>query len=193
MNKELLTDPDREPVDLVDLKWHLNVDTDDDDPLILRIGKAARAYVEEHTRTKLVRQKWRVFLDWNLHEIDFEPSPVQEVDQVQYVDGDGVTQTVSTSIYTVDIPRQRLLLAYDQTWPTTRNQRNAAWVDVWTGFYDAGNSPIDIVGDIPDDLKGAIFMLADHMYEHRGVSVAPGFGQDPVFAALLAPHRRYHL
>jgi uncharacterized phiE125 gp8 family phage protein len=188
---ELLTAPTIEPVTLPDLKYHLNVDGTHDDPLIVRIAQTARAYVEEHTRTKLVRQQWRVYMDYHLMETSLWPAKVQEVAQVQYVDEDGATQTVATSVYDVDIPNQRLLLAYDQTWPTTRHQRNAAWMDVWSGFYVSGNSPLDLTGNIPDDLLGAIYMLSDHMYEHRGVSVAPGFGQDPVFRALLAPHRRY--
>lgn len=189
MNEQLLSAPAVEPISIIDAKWHLNVEHDDDDPLINRMIGSARAYVEEHTRTRLVRQSWRTFMDYSLQEIDLVPNHVQEVIQVQYVDEDGATQTVTSSVYEVDIPRQRLHLAYDQVWPTTRHQRNAAWVDVWTGYYVATNSPLDLTGDIPADLRGAIYMLLDHLYENRGLLVPRSFGQDPVFNALIGPHR----
>ena len=191
--EQLLTQPTVMPVTLAQAKWHLNIDHDDDDPLIADQIRSATAFVESHTQTKLVRQKWRVFMDYALDERDLTPPPVQEIEQIQYIDGDGVTQTLSSTVYGLDRNRQKLLLAYDQVWPTPRYQLNAAWMDVWTGYYDPANSPINITGEIPLDLKAAVFMLVDLLYEQRSVIVPPNMGSNPAFMGMISPHRAMNL
>ena len=187
--EELLTYPSVEPVSLERAKWHLSVDHDDDDPLIMDQIRAARAFVEAHTGTKLVRQAWRVYFDDGLYERDTVPPPVQEITQIQYIDIDGNTQTVASSVYELDRNRQKLRLAYNQVWPQTRTQANAAWMDVWSGYYTPTTSPLLLTGEIPTDLTGAILMLVDHLYEHRGREIANNMQDNPAFMQLIAPHR----
>ena len=93
------------------------------------------------------------------------PGAVREVDQIQYVDADGATQTVSTSVYAVDIAGQQVLRAYQQTWPTPRYQANAVWVDVWAGMYDETASPIDTKSDIPAIIRQAIMVQVEDFYD----------------------------
>lgn len=193
MNLQLLTAPVREPILLQDAKDHIDVETNEHDPQIMRYIAAARAYVEEHIRKKIIRQQWRIYLDHGLREIDLVPNEVQEVAQVQYIDADGATQTLSASVYEVDIPRQKLLLGYGQTWPTTRGKANDAWVDVWCGYYDAATSPINLVSRIPADIYQAMMLIVDDSFEHRGSKITGTVVTDNrMLNAMLAPHRLYH-
>ena len=190
--EELQTAPSVEPVSLERAKWHLSVDHDDDDPIIMDQIRAARGFVEAVTGSRLVRQKWRVYFDNGLYERDTVPPPVQEIDQIQYIDIDGVTQTVATSVYELDKARQRLRLQYNQVWPQTRTQANAAWMDVWSGYYTPSNSPLLLTGEIPNDLSGAILMLVDHLYEHRGTQIDSRMQENPAFMHLITPHRYFN-
>ena len=190
MNKLLLTAPSVYPVSLAEAKEHLILETNDMDSLVDRFVKAATAHVEYRTGRAIVRQKWRIYLDYFADEVSLEPNPVQEIHQVQYVDVDGATQTVTSSIYTLDVAQQRLLKAYGQTWPTPRVQDNAVWIDVWAGYYDASTSPVNIRSLIPEDLKSAVLLMVGNLDQNRTMGiVGTSFAETPGFDLLIQPHR----
>ena len=187
----LQTAPEDEPITLELAKEHLVYEDDDDDGLIYELIQAARNHVELVCNRKLVRQQWRQYFDYGFGEVDLAPNRVQEVEQIQYIDGDGATQTLDTSVYEVDIPRQKVLLAYGQSWPTTRAQRNSFWIDVWSGEYKTDNSPIDITEDIPKGLKSAMLLLIGEMYKNREVTSDIAVHENKTFDALVQPHVHY--
>lgn len=191
MLKSILTEPTIEPVSLGEAKDHLIVEHNEDDPVIYSMISAARRHVEARCNRVLVRQKWRIYLDNQLQDFKLEPFEVQEVEQIQYVDIDGATQTVSSSVYTVDIPRQCVYEAYAQTWPDARWQENAAWADVWAGEYKTSDSPVDITAHIPEDLKSVIKLMVTDLYENRGKSSETQLFNNDTYDALLAPHVVY--
>jgi hypothetical protein len=125
LSEKLYTPPYAEPVHLDEMKLHLRVDIDDDDTLIASIIRAAREHVESFTGRQLVAATWKLFLDefptqcgwsemsnaywrrwrddpygWNA--IRLGHSPLIAVDSIQYVDTNGATQTLASSVYTVD-------------------------------------------------------------------------------------------
>lgn len=191
MQKSIQTEPTAEPVTLQEAKAHLVVEHTEDDYLISLMIVSARKHIEQRCGRVIVRQKWRLFFDYSMHSFELWPPMAQEVEQIQYLDGDGATQTLSSSVYTVDIPRQQVYLAYGQSWVSTRFVRNAIWADVWSGYYKL-SSPIDQLVDIPQDIKNAILILIAEMYEHRTVNVigqtVAGLG---TFDALVQPHIVY--
>lgn len=193
MNMTLLTEPTAEPVTLAEAKAHLAIDFTDHDIMILSMIVAARRHVEEYTRRAIVRQKWRIYLDAFASEIALAPPPVQEIAQVQYIDGttSPETQTVASTIYELDKPRQVLRLAYGQTWPSPRTQYNAAWIDVWSGYYDPAASPIS--HKIPTDIKFAVLMLVEDLFNNRGRQSEIVLNENRTAAALMQPHRNLHL
>ena len=190
MNLEMLTAPTSEPVTLAEAKAHLGITFDDHDPMIYAMVSAARRHVEAYTRRAIVRQKWRIYLDSFSSEIALAPPPVQEIAQIQYIDGDTSpqTQTVSTSIYELDRARQVVRLAYGQTWPTPRSQYNAAWIDLWSGYYDPDVSPINTTGAIPTDLRFAVLMLAEDLFNNRGVQSEIVLNHNRTADALMRPY-----
>lgn len=180
--------PATEPVTTAELKSHLRVDSTDEDTLIASLGTAARQYVEEQTRRALVTQTWVLKLD-EFPESDGEillpRPPLVSVSSVTYVDTAGSTQTLSSSVYSVDTTDTpgRITLAYDQTWPTVRDQRNAITVTYVAG-YGAASA-------VPDALKAAIKLLVGHWFTNReGVVTGTIATEIPMAVdALLAPYR----
>lgn len=192
MLKTIVTQPSIEPVTLDEAKAHLVVEHAEDDVLIERIIASARFHLEERCNRAIVRQKWRLFLDYSFSSFKLEPATVQEVESINYTDSDGASQILSPSVYTVDIPRQCVYLAYGQTWPATRNVTNAVWADVWSGYYDSSVSPIDLRIRVPESLRHALLILTAEMYERREPAVVGTiYTKTGVVESLIQPHIVY--
>lgn len=189
MKTLILTEPSVEPVTLAEVKAHLVIEHTESDEQLVSMITAARRHVEQVTRRALVRQQWRQYLDRFTYEIALAPAPVREVAQVQYIDEDGATQTVATSVYDFNEAEQVIRLAFGQTWPAARWHPNAVWVDVWSGYYNAASSPIPLRADVPRDIRQAIMMVIDDLYEHRGKAVVGTiYSNTKTIEALLAPY-----
>ncbi len=80
---------------------------------------------------------------------------------ISYVDGNGATQTLSSALYQVDARSEpgRIVPAYGQSWPSTREQLNAVTITYRAGYTDADA--------VPKRIKQAIGLLAAHWYENR--------------------------
>lgn len=121
--------------------------------------------------------------------------PLRSVTSITYIDTNGDSQTLSSSLYTVDIKSEpgRIVPAYGEAWPVTRDQINSVTVTFAAGYAPTTDSPADYTANVPRAIKQAMMLLIGHWYEHRedvalGVSVAPV----PVAVdALLAPYRVY--
>jgi uncharacterized phiE125 gp8 family phage protein len=187
VSMKLTTKPSREPVTLDELKSAADVDYTDHDTELDSLITTARQHVENVTRQRIVRQKWRVFFRGFADEMLLAPGYVREVSAIQYLDADGATQTASTALYDVDVSGQRVLRAYQQVWPTPRYQENAVWIDVWSGMYDETASPVDVISDVDAPIKRAIMMLASYWYDR---DFRAGEAGDPTkaVAAMLQPY-----
>lgn len=191
MLKTILTEPSVEPVALAEAKAHLVVDHQEDDYIISRMIVAARKHIEQRCNRAIVRQKWRLYMDGGFSRFKLEPTMAQEVEAIYYLDTDGAEQTLSSSVYTVDIPRQCVYLAYNQSWPGTRTIENAVWADVWSGYYKTTASPIDLKSNIPEDIKYAVLLAVEDMYEHRGRHSEMQLYPNSTFDMLVQPHIVY--
>jgi uncharacterized phiE125 gp8 family phage protein len=147
LSEKLFTPPYAEPVHLDEMKLHLRVDGTADDALITSTIRVAREHVETVTQRQLVGAVWKLYLDefpcgccnnnrdMYADAIRLGHSPLLSVKSIQYVDVNGATQTLSTSVYTVDANTEpaRIMLAYNQVWPPTRPQANAVTVTFYAG------------------------------------------------------------
>lgn len=182
-----LSGPAVEPVSLADLKSHRRIGHALDDDLLAALIKAARQYVETATQRALVTQTWQLLLD-EFPGVDdgiILPKPrLQAVTAVTYVDGNGDTQTLAASKYSVDTRRDPgwLVPAYAEEWPETREQINAVTVSFRAGYGDAA-------ADVPEGLRQAILLLAGHWYEHREAVAAGALAQVPLAVdSLIGTH-----
>lgn len=158
----LTTAPGTEPVDLDDLKAHCHVDTDDDDDYITELGILARQKVEEDTGRCLLEQTWTLYLDEFPSSdlpIMLQRATITAVNSITYTDTDGVSQTITdaqTDLYSIPA---RVMPAYEDDWPSTREIPNAVAIE-----FDAGYA---LAADIPMALIHAIKLLVGTWYEHR--------------------------
>jgi uncharacterized phiE125 gp8 family phage protein len=160
---KLVTAPAAEPVSLTEAKAHCRVDTSDDDTLIGSLITASREYVERILQRRLINSTWDFTL--NRFESDYirlPYAPLSSVTSVSYVDSDGTTQTLSTSVYDTDLTREPggIFLKYAQVWPTPRDIQNAVTVRYVAGYGAAGTS-------VPNAIKQAMLLLIGNWYENR--------------------------
>lgn len=161
------------PVSLTEVWQQCHVDSSDDDPALLRYIAAATRYVERFTHQQLITATWRQTFDRFPPDVAVDEfvgndviklrrPPLQSVTSVQYVDGSGDTQTFSSDDYSVDTDEApgRIILGYNEVWPTTRSQRNSVTIT-----YVAGHG--DTPDEVPATLRHAILLLVSHWHEAR--------------------------
>lgn len=161
MSLTLVTAPAEEPVTAAEVKTHSRITGTDDDVYIALLIEAARIYVEGYINRALITQTWDWKLDSGLHGMQVDKAPLQSVTTVKYIDTDGAEQTLASSVYTVDTDTEpgRIILAYNQSWPSTRNVIQNVTVRFVAGYGD--NTAV------PEAIRFAILWLVDHWYEHR--------------------------
>lgn len=192
MTEILTTAPTEEPVTLAEAKKHLEVDHTDDDTLITAYIQAARQYVERYTSRAIMAQTWTAYLDGFASEINIHRSPVLDVTAIQYLDGNGAQQTLSSSVYRLDAPGGRITLENGQSWPAILSVTNAVEIAYRAGYRDTAASPK--VGTVPPDVIHAIKLLVGTFYRFREtvidlrVTMVPGAVNN-----LLDSVRVYHI
>jgi len=181
------TDATEEPVTLTETKTFLKVDVSDDDALITRLIESARNYCEDYTGRQLVTATYSLVLDaFPLGEGAIRPPrpPLQTTGLViTYTDSNGTTQTMSDTLYDVDVKTEpgRIYPAYGEDWPTTQVHR-----DVVTVTYQAGYGAASAV---PDEFKQAILMMVWDTYQNRGAVRDSKLVANETVKSLLAIHR----
>lgn len=166
------TDATTEPVSTADAKLFLRITDETTDAEVEALVKAARMRVENECEIALINQTWTLKMDGFPDLIELPRPPLSSVTSITYVDGDGTTQTLSSSVYTVDTTSRpgRVYLAYGQSWPTTRSVRHAVTVTYVAGYGSAASS-------VPAPLVHAVKILAAHYHENREAVVV---GQTPM-------------
>lgn len=169
--------PTAQAVPLADLKLHLRVTHDAEDALILAV-LAAAVSDGEHLTNRQWLQATRV-LTMDAFPADDGPvelprPPLQSVTSVQYVDLDGVTQTMDATDYQLDnssgtMPA-KLYPGYGMTWPETRDQFGAVTITYVCGWPQAPESAdpdaVDIA-DLPPGIVAWLKLRAADRYAQR--------------------------
>lgn len=170
----LVTAPTQEPITLAEAKANSRIDTSDEDTLVTNLIIAAREWCEEYTGRSFAQQTWDLFLDSFPDVIDIPKPPLQSVTHVKYYDTDGVQQTLSNTVYTVDTDSTtgRVYLAYGESWPSYQAIRKTIEVRFVAGYDDDGASPPDYAANIPQRVKQACLLLVSHWFENREDSIS---------------------
>lgn len=181
MGLTLVSPPSVWPVSLEEAKAQARVLNNVEDVLITSLIKAATAHVEQTLSLSVATQTWRLTLDAFTDAIELPRGPVQSVTSVQYVGGEGETQTLDSSAYTVDLAssRQWIVRNSNARYPTTLGGINAVSIT-----YVAGFDPV------PEDIKLAILLLVGSWHKQReAVSDRPMKEVPFAVDALLQPYR----
>ncbi len=154
--------PTAEPVSVQSVVKQARIDGTDDLDTVYLQAKAARIWCETYLQKQLMPATYRLTIDrfpsWTLK---LPMPPITAISSITYLDTNGVTQTLSSSLYVVDtysVPG-RVTPAYSQVWPVTRIQINGVNITYTAGYADASH--------VPDTIKHAIRLIAAHFYQNR--------------------------
>jgi uncharacterized phiE125 gp8 family phage protein len=127
------------PVTLAEVKRALKLDTtttDDDDEINEWLLSAVED-VENDSQRALMPQTWVLKMDeFPSYEIELRRPPILTVASVVYLDTDGDSTTLSTSLYDTDLTGEpgRILPAEGTCWPSTDCTPNAVTVTFTAGY-----------------------------------------------------------
>lgn len=158
---------------------HLRVSHTAEDDYISRLVRVAVVAAEHFTHRAIGVQTRRLTIDARFPcELWVGYPPVVRIDAVRYIDPDGQEQTLDEAAYDVDRPvvaplcrRTRIVPAYGTTWPETRCQVGAVYVDYTAGYVTEGTSPMEPA--IPEDLVHGMLLVVGELYKQRSLSVNP--------------------
>lgn len=194
----LVTAPTIEPVTVEQAKDQCRIDHANEDALLEDILiPAAREAAEAFTRRAIMKQTW----DWKLdrfpceHPWELPKAPLLSVTSISYVDGDGTTQTWSSTEYAVNAPAGprampgTVALAYGYGYPVHRSQPNAVTVRYVAG-YSSSATAATARAAVPAAIRQAILMTVAESYARReNTVVGTIIAEVPQGAkALLAPY-----
>lgn len=191
MPTTIVTAPTTEPVSVAEAKDWCRITDSESDGDVSVVVKAAREYVEMVLQRALISQTWNLILDGLYQPIELPYPPLQSVTHIKYLDTDGNTQTLSTSVYTVGTDHEpgRITLTTGQSWPSLYGIVDQIEIQYVCGY---GGAP----SDVPAAHKLAMRQLISHWNEHREpvvIGVVPSrvamtvealLGKDRIFGAV---------
>jgi uncharacterized phiE125 gp8 family phage protein len=196
---KVIVQPTEEPISIEDCRKHLRLDADgsppehEDDSLVMALQGAAREWCENFTGRALATQTLEVALDeFPCSDMELWGSPVQSVVYVDYADDTGATVEMPSGDYMLDnfASPNRIVIPYDQEWPTTSSSANAVRVRYVAGYTQADDSPSGEV--MPKSIRSAILLVLGHLYENRENSTDLNLMEVPLGAqSLLRPYRLF--
>lgn len=188
--------PTAEPITLEAAMRHLRVDgfgespAHEDEPLITGLITAAREMAEAFTGRTLAASTWEVRYDYLCDVLPLGRPPVTAVTGVEYVDTDGVVQTLDPTLYVVDTDNTppRIRRAFGEIYPATRGEPGAVRITYQAGPTD-GSSPNDYPLERP--IYQAMLLLIGHLYENRETTIVGTIASDLPMGAeyLMRPYR----
>ena len=196
-----------EPVLVTDLQTHSRLPSNlvppAADPAYLeQLIAAARELFEAETHLQLLTATWELRLDnfpLSGGPVYLPIAPAQELLSVKYLDTDGVEQTLYDStvspaidegVLEVDLKSParpeagQIYLAYNQSWPSPRSEKNAVRIRFKAGF---GASP----ADVPNGIKQWILIQAATMHENREAEFTGTIRASFVFVPALLDRWRW--
>lgn len=146
MSYQIVTGASGEPVSLSEVKEYMRVNHTDQDVMISSLLASVRERIELYLGSFLLRTTIREYYDCIPSDWLLMFSPVSEVTEVKYYDSTGVLQTLSNTVYDVDlisIPA-RMGLKPGQSWPGVQTRMNAVQILYKSGYADAASVPMAI-------------------------------------------------
>lgn len=169
MPLSVVTAATEQPVSVGEVKLHSRIFTDDQDSIIDSYIKAATAEAQRIVRRQFCSATLRLTLDGfcdPTHSdgwvIWIPQPPLLSVSSITYIDVDGNSTTLGSSLYIVDAVTQpgRVTPAIGETWPDTQSGRiNSVSITFLAGYGSASA--------VPENIRVAIIQMAATWYENR--------------------------
>lgn len=170
------TGPSVEPITPAELRAYCRIDDTFEDAELSVFISSVRELLEVQRNcclcTSTVTLKMDQFPDW---EIELRRCPAIAITSITYVDGDGTTQTLSSSNYSLSTGSYPAIVTptYGNVWPTTRDQQDAVTVTYTAGY---GSTP----STVPSAAKLAIRMAGHDFENYRGGISEKGMADLPI-------------
>ena len=153
------------PIKAADMRQHCGEIPPDDVQLVTDYIKASWEQLEHDTGRALLNNVYRMSMDGfpESEIIEVPRFPLVSVDSIVYDDDtDGSEQTWDAANYRVSTSRRygRITPAYDQSWPTTRDQIDAVRITFTAGHGTAES-------DVPAFAKQALRLYVADAYRFR--------------------------
>lgn len=163
-------------IDQARLQVRTEADTDLDAELTRLIG-VARNHVERYCGIRLGTQTIVARCDCFADMARLSEAPVQSVTSIAYVDTDGITQTLATSVYELraDGLEAAIVLKYGQSWPS-----------IQPGSRIALTAVVGFAAPDPALIHAMLLYISEQFDSHEPVAI----GGMTSFDALLANYRR---
>ncbi len=169
-----LTHPNPEVLTRDELRAHCLPASSDDDALLERQAKAARARCETTTDRCYGVSRWQLVLPCFPAAVDpiaIPRPPLRSVESIAYTDTDGNAQTLSG--HSDDIYSTPGKVTIDGGWPATKN--GTPVVIIFVAGYDL----------VPEEAQQAMLLLVGHWYMNREEVT---LGQTPTKVPMAAQH-----
>jgi uncharacterized phiE125 gp8 family phage protein len=170
--------PVQEPITQTEVENQLRiVDLSAESDAIELFISAVRQQCESVTRRALIYQKWSMTLDFfplNRDKIEIPLPPLQTVDSIVYIDGNGDSQTLDSSLYRVVAGQSAkcqpgyVIPVYGAVWPVALNDYAAVTIN-----FSCGYGPIAPATSInvPKAIMQWILINVANLYENRETAV----------------------
>jgi uncharacterized phiE125 gp8 family phage protein len=193
MKYKVTTPISTEPISLEEARAHLRIEAfgspleHPDDAYVTALISVARSWCEQYTQRALATQTIELVADDFMKSLALPFAPIQSVSSVEYIDTDGATQTLATSVYALDEYANEIKLKYNQQYPATQAINNAVTVTYIAG-YTNGESPDSY--PLPASIKAAMLLIIGHLYENRQENTSVNMNSLPMgVMLLLTPYR----
>lgn len=170
-------------VAVADVRAQLAVADDSLDALITPAIAAATDQFQRDTGVQLLEAEYRLDLDgWPEDDLVRIPRPpLVTVDEVTYIDSDGVEQTlIADTDFYLDSSGLFAILEPVTSWPSVKSRRNAISVTFTCGYLSGA-------GTLPDSISRALIEFAAHFIINRG-----GYGDARLLPVPMGIERAIH-
>lgn len=125
-----------EPATVAEIKTLIPIAENDHDARIGTLISALRMEAEQITGRSLATSTWQIKLDAFPYEIRLLWPVIVSVQSIQYIDPNGLMQTLNPSAYVVDTHSEPgwILPATNNAWPSTYNAANVVTVNYTAGY-----------------------------------------------------------
>lgn len=177
--------PAVEPLTTSQAKQQINWADDDtthDDKLELAIT-AAREEWENNTDSATTTQTWvQTFAEFR-DGMRLGMRPVIAISGITYYDINNTQQTLSTSVYGLDVGTRQLRLKVDQDWPSTQDRWDCIEVTFTAGYGAAG-------ADVPAIARMAMLLSLAWHFENPDMMAIDNSKDRQAYRNLVAQYQR---
>ena len=152
--------PATEPLSTAEAKSHLRLTHNADNANIAALIKTVRLSMERLLNRALITQTLKAYYEaWptNYDYVLIPRPPVVSVTTVKYTDYEGTVTTWDSDDYIVDIKRGRVVLAYEENWPTDTLYPTTPIEVEFIAGYGAATA-------VPDEIKWMLRLGIERIY-----------------------------